>query len=153
MPSRRCSVAFLFRAALVVLGGLAVGCGGDGNHRLSGKVTFKGQPVPAGKVYIMPDGAKGNTGPAGYANIKDGLYDTAAIGGKGTKGGPVKIAVEGIDPTPPAGAGPDVTSTVLFARYETTADLPDADSTKDIDVPAEAANGPPPRPENAGVVP
>jgi hypothetical protein len=132
---------------------LVAGCGSNGTHRVTGKVTFKGQPVPAGKVYFKPDSSKGNTGASGYADIKEGVYDTAAPGGRGIAGGPMVIAVEGIDPKPPAGAGPDVTTTVLFARYETSADLPASDTTKDIDVPAEAANGPPQAPESAVVAP
>jgi hypothetical protein len=139
--------------ALLLLASLMVGCGGDGFNNVTGKVTFKGQPVPAGKVYFIPDSSKGNSGATGYADIKQGVYDTAAPGGHGIGAGPMKIAVEGIDPTPPPGAGPDVTTTVLFARYETTADMPNEDSTKDIDVPAEAANGPPQPPPSTTVVP
>lgn len=130
-------------AALVC--GFALGCGGDGTHRVSGTVTFKGQPVPVGKIYFTPDGAKGNSGPSGYADIKDGRYDTAAAGGRGAIAGAVVISVEGFDP----GAKPDtvdksdtsgeVLIKVLFPRYEVPAELPASASTKDIDVPASAA--------------
>ena len=65
-----------------------------------------------------------------------------ALGGKPALGGAVIIAVEGIDPSgPPDKANPDVTTKVLFPRYELHAELPNAASTKDIDVPAEAAKG------------
>ena len=64
-----------------LLGGLASGCGGSG-HRISGKVTLDGKPVPAGKIYFIPDTAKGNSGPTRYADIVDGAYDTGATGGK-----------------------------------------------------------------------
>src|SRR5690348_2686083 len=84
-------------AALVC--GLAAGCGGGKGHRVSGKVTFKGAPVPAGRIYFTPDSTKGNTGPTGYADIKDGAYDTAAAGGQGVTGGPVVVAIEGNDPS------------------------------------------------------
>ncbi len=128
--------------AAVLLASLALGCGGGGGNRVSGTVTFKGQPVPAGKVYFLPDGSKNNSGATGYADIKDGKYDTAD-GGKGAVAGPVIIAVEGIDPNPPAKAeSSDITTRVLFARYELEAVLPDSSSTKDITVPAEAAKGP-----------
>jgi hypothetical protein len=119
-----------------------VGCGSDSGHRVSGKVMFKGQPVPGGKIYFMPDGAKGNQGATGFADIKDGMYDTGATG-RGAPAGAVIIAVEGIDP-----------STVLFARYELAAELPSASSTKDIDVPESAEKGPiQPKEENPVVVP
>ena len=128
-------------AGLILLAILAVGCGDTGN-RLSGKVTFNGQPVPAGKIYIVPDSSKGNKGEAGYADIVNGTYDTSAEGGKGAVTGAVTITVEGIDPNPPPGGEPDVTSTVLFSGYEIKADLPAAASEKNIDVPAEARKGP-----------
>jgi hypothetical protein len=137
--------ALLVRIVPVLAGCLALGCGGDGTYRVSGKITFNGQPVPAGKIYFMPDGAKGNSGPTGFADIRDGSYDTAAAGGRGAPSGPVIIAVEGIDPSgPPPKADPsgEVTAKVLFPRYELTADLPKSASTKDIDVPASAAKGP-----------
>jgi len=145
--------ALLAGSTLVVLGCLAMGCGGDSGGHVSGKVTFKGQPVPAGKVYISPDASKGNSGQTGYANITNGSYNTAAAGGQAPPTGAVVIAVEGIDPNPPPGADPDVTTTVLFARYEKKVELPASASVQDIEVPPEAANLPPQVPENTVVVP
>jgi hypothetical protein len=143
MCRRSSRIVPLTRALFVLLPGVVLGCGGDGSHRVSGTVTFAGAPVPAGKVYFLPDGTKGNQGPTGFADIKDGKYDTTT--GRGAVAGPVIIAVEGIDPSSkPAKADPsgEITAKVLFPRYEITADLPTADSTKDILVPAEAAKGP-----------
>lgn len=142
------------RLALAWLAAMTIGCGGSENGlQVSGKVTFKGNPVPAGMVYIMPDSAKGNSGQSGYAVINNGAYDTAAEGGRGAAAGAVVIAVEGIDPNPPANAEPDVTTTVLFPRYEMKAELAKSPSEQNIDVPAEAANGPPQKPESSNVVP
>jgi hypothetical protein len=126
----------------------AAGCGGDGTYRVSGKVTFKGQPVPAGKIYFMPDGSKGNTGPTGYADIKDGQYDTSATGGRGAGKGPMIVAIEGFDPSTPGKAekgdtSGEATVKTLFPRYETTTDLPGEAATKDFDVPADAGSGKP----------
>ena len=130
--------------SLLVLSSLAVGCGESNGYRVSGKVSFMGKPVPAGKIYFMPDGSKKNSGATGFADIKDGLYDTALAGGHGSPGGAVIIALEGNDPTGTLDKNdsPDVTTKLLFARYETSAELPKGVSTKDIDVPAEAAKGP-----------
>jgi hypothetical protein len=129
-----------------------VGCGGNKTYRVSGKVTFNGANVPSGKIYFKPDGSKGNTGPTGYANIVDGQYDTDAAGGSGAVAGPVIISIDGVDPNAPADGKADksekgnkseeATAKLLFARYETAAEFPDSASTKDIDVPAEAAKGP-----------
>ena len=154
MPGRLRVGTRLARISLILLGSLAVGCGrAEKGYPVSGKVTFKGQAVPAGKVYILPDGSKGNSGAAGFADIKNGAYDTSAPGGRGAAPGAVIIAVEGIDPNRPPNADPDVTTTVLFARYEMKAELPQSASVQNIDVPAEAANGPPQPEESPGVVP
>jgi hypothetical protein len=121
---------------------LVVGCGGKG-HRVSGKVTFNGQPVPAGKIFFIPDASKGNSGPTGYADIRDGSYDTSAKGGRGTdNGGAVIVAIEGYDPNAPATkdeqSGEEIRP-LLFPRYETHTELPTSSTTKDFDVPASAA--------------
>jgi hypothetical protein len=119
---------------------LAAGCGGgDGTHRLSGKVTFKGEPIATGKIYFLPDTTKGNTGPGGYADITDGRYDTDAAGGRRAVAGAAKVAIEAWEPLPKTDKDSDITSKVLFPRYETTADLP-AGGTMDFDVPAAAAD-------------
>jgi hypothetical protein len=124
---------------------MSIGCDSSEGYRVSGTVTFMGSPVPAGKVYFMPDGTKGNTGATGFADIRDGHFDTSLVGGQPAPAGPVIIALEGVDPN----AAPDsrdasgeVTAKLLFARYELPAEIPKAASTKDIDVPAEAAKGP-----------
>lgn len=141
MIARSRVVMFSLLGAVMLLG-LTAGCGGGSGNRVSGKVTFKGQPVPAGKIYFAPDTAKGNSGPTGFADIKDGAYDTSANEGQGAPTGAVIISVDGFDPTPPPGAEPDVTVTNLFTGYQKPVDLPAGGSVQDIDVPAEAANVP-----------
>ncbi len=132
----------------------AMGCGGDGGNRISGKITFQGKPVPAGKIYFIPDGSKGNSGATGYADIKDGSYDTSS--GKGAVKGAVTVAIEGFDPSQ-AGekekgdTSGEVTVKSLFARYETKLDVTGS-MTKDFDVPAEAGK-PGPRGETNIVQP
>lgn len=136
-------------AAVAAIALLALGCGpGSKGYRVTGKVTFQGKAVPAGKVYFIPDSAKGNNGPTGYADIVDGTYDTGASGGHGFVGGPVVIAVEGLDPAA-KGAKADkgdtsgeTTVKSLFPRYELATELPREATTKDIDVPADAAKRP-----------
>lgn len=121
-------------ALLAGVGLAASGCGGSGGptrYRVSGNVTFKGQPVPAGRITFEPDTAKNNSGPAGYAEIKDGRYETPAD--KGTVGGPHQVRIVGFDGRP-VGESPD--GAPLFAEYRTAADLPPGDATQDFDVPA-----------------
>jgi hypothetical protein len=69
-----------------VLLGVSRSCGGDGTYRVSGKITFNGQPVPAGKIYFMPDGRK-NTGPTGSPTSGRALRYVRE-GGRGALAGP-----------------------------------------------------------------
>lgn len=137
-PVRRVLLSGVVPALLCCL---AVGC--SKGNRISGKVTFKGQPIPSGKIYFIPDATKGNSGPTGFAMIKDGAYDTSA-GGRGAVGGQMIVAIEGFDPTATVKdpeSGEDLLKP-LFPRYETAAELPNATTTKDFDVPASAEQGP-----------
>ena len=139
--ARRLPRAARLLPALVCL--FAFGCGGEKIYRVTGKVTFQGKPVPAGKIYFIPDGSKGGTGPTGYADIKDGQYDTGAAGGRNAPAGAVTIAIEGTDPSAPVDKkSEDVTVKLLFPRYELKADMPSDKSTKDVEVPADADKGP-----------
>jgi hypothetical protein len=63
---------------------------------VSGTVTFDGKPIPAGRLYFNPDVGKGNDGPQGYADIREGKFDTRE-GGRGTPGGPMVIRIEGFE--------------------------------------------------------
>jgi hypothetical protein len=124
---------------------LAVGCG-DKTYRVSGKVTFNGKAIPEGRIQFIPDSTKGNKGPEGSADIKDGQYDTGASGGKGVIGGPMIVRIEAWDPAKKVDKPDKSALSVapqLFPPYVTTADLPKSDSNKDIDVPADAIKGPP----------
>ena len=144
MPFRWHTVTCMVFLPLVIA---LIGCGDDGTH-VSGKVTFNGQPVPQGKVYILPDASAGHSGASGYADIKDGTYDTAADGGHAATPGPSVIRVDGYDPKPPPGADPEVTTTRLFSGYETKFEVGSGATVHDIEVPAEAAKLPPSRPES-----
>ncbi len=119
---------------VAAFGCLVTGCGGsDGPPRydLSGKVDYGGKPVPAGRIALEPDGAKGNSGPPAYAEIKDGRYATP--GGKGSVGGPHRVRITGFDGQ---GSGESPEGARLFSEYRTTAELPKEDGTLDFGVPA-----------------
>lgn len=114
--------------------GLLAGCGGPAGparYDVEGVVTYDGKPVPAGRVVFEPDSAKGNQGPACYADIEDGKY--ASPSGKGTVGGPHVVRINGSNGVPhdesPLG-------TALFPEYRTNVDLPKETATHDFDVPA-----------------
>src|SRR6476646_7270567 len=57
---------------------LAAGCSSKPKAaQLSGKVTFKGQPVPAGYISFTPDVANGGKGQVRVLQIKEGRYDSS----------------------------------------------------------------------------
>jgi hypothetical protein len=109
---------------------------GAGPYHVSGKVTFNGQPVPAGKIYFHPDIPRGNVGPPAFAEITNGAYDTRK-GGTASQGGPVIVAIEGFDGKTSA---TDKMGQPLFPEYDILdAVLPRANAVMDFDVPASAA--------------
>jgi hypothetical protein len=120
------------------------GCSGASDIKLvdqSGKVTFAGQPVVYGSIEFVPDTEKEHKGPAGFAEIIEGSYDTRK-GGRGVVSGPHKVRVTAYDENPPP-ANPDETvpSTAkppIFAGYTLDAEL--TGGQKDFDIP-ESAKG------------
>jgi hypothetical protein len=127
----------LATACCMLLTGITAGCSRPGTTRysLKGTASFKGKPVPAGRVMLAPDGKQGNSGPAAYAQIIDGRFLTEQ--GKGHVGGPHLVEIQGFDTT--TGTEPPPS---LFPIYETVVDLPKADSTMDFEVPTPAARQP-----------
>jgi hypothetical protein len=66
----------LFGGAAVLA--LAAGCSSRPEMaQLSGKVTFKGQPVPAGWISFTPEAGKGSVR---VCQIRDGVYDSSKEG-------------------------------------------------------------------------
>jgi hypothetical protein len=105
-----------------------LGCSSEERlYRVSGAVTHNGKPIPKGVIHFDPQSA----GPPGFANIWDGKYDTAKEG-KGVRGGSYDIRVNGFD----GKVGPEAPfGQALFPEYTGTKDLPQVDSTYDLDVP------------------
>jgi len=141
----------VYGCLLFLLCAALLGCGGSSGYHISGNATFNGKPIPVGKIYFTPDAAKKNTGAAGWADIKDGKYDTRSSGGMGIIGGPTLVRIEGSDGVKLDEERPN--GTPLFAYYETPVDLPKSNSTKDFDVPASAASATPPSAPPTTIVP
>jgi hypothetical protein len=124
-------------AMVAVILGLAVGCSGSQVKKiqLSGKVTFKGKPVPAGWISFLPDTRQGNEGKeVRVVQIKDGVYDSAKEQSPGLYPGPTIVRIGGFDGNPlplfPQGKQ-------IFNPYELRETI--TEGTKDFDVPASAA--------------
>jgi hypothetical protein len=106
---------------------LLAGCGESGPHRyhVAGKITWRGQPIPAGILYFDPDIAAGHDGPQGYAIIQDGQFDTRNEGA-GQGGGKYVLRVFGADGIP----GPEAPmGKPLFPEHTQLVDLPVEDAT------------------------
>jgi hypothetical protein len=94
-----------FGSLLIMIALAGCGSGGPEFHQLKGKATFDGKPIVYGTIEFIPDAKKGHKGPAGNAEIVDGLYDTSAASGKGLSKGPhvarVTVYPEKLPPTNP----------------------------------------------------
>ena len=125
-------------SAFVALAASA-GCGQNGVPRNAvwGSVTWKGQPVPRGVIYISPDTTKGNSGPQGYALIKDGHYDTRDEHSKGCSAGPQIAVVQGCDGQGISPARPYGNS--LFAPFEIPIEVAPKGSQADLKTPDSVA--------------
>ena len=122
-------------AILLVMATVLVGCSRSGVDRVevSGTVTYKGEPVVAGQVLFEPDPEKANTGPQGYARIKDGKYRT--LNDLGSVGGHVLVRINVCDgnasPALPFG------NSIFMPPYETRIELPNQSSVQDFDIPPQ----------------
>ena len=84
---------FVFLGSMLV----ALGCSDSGPTLapLSGTVTFKGQPVPAGYISFTPGAGAGRIC---VVQIKDGKYNTAdMVGAKGVHPGANTVKIAGFD--------------------------------------------------------
>jgi hypothetical protein len=121
-------------AAIVVL---LVGCSAKPKAaQLSGKVTFKGQPVPAGYIAFTPDVGAGGTGSIKVLQIKDGVYDSSKEPPEqALTPGPYLVRIAGFDgkTIPFWGQGKQI-----FNAVDDTFTVPDGVSTKDFVIPESA---------------
>ena len=123
------------------------GCGGAPNdgpprYRVSGTGTYKGAPVPRGQLIFTPDKSRGNSGPQGRAEIRDGKFDTGA-GGAGMIGGPHMVRIDGLDGVQPADDvdGHFRDGSPLFIDYQQREDFANSAVTREYSVPESAGGG------------
>jgi len=104
--------------------------------QLSGKVTFKGQPVPAGYVSFAPDVESGNLGQMRVFQIKDGVYDSAKDNPPGINPGKYMVRIAGFDGVkiPRYGQGKQIFNEVTDLYIE----VPQGETTKDFVIPESA---------------
>ena len=124
-------VSFRRSAAASLAFLLLAGCGeSEKIYHVSGTVTYDGKPVAKGLIFFDPDASKGTGGGQGAANILDGKYNTAE--GQGVRGGAYYVRVNGFD----GKASNDAPfGNPLFPEYNGSTELPQHDSTYDLEVP------------------
>jgi hypothetical protein len=86
--------------------------------------------VPVGRILFTPVSGKDV---AGFALIKDGVYDTREKG-RGFSGGPQVVVISGFDGKPKPGSE-IIAGLPLFPEYRVTVDLPRETTSKDFVIP------------------
>jgi hypothetical protein len=109
------------------------GCSGDNRVDLMGTISFRGAPVPKGRIDFMPDVRKNNDGPSGYATIEQGRFDTTQSG-RGAIAGPHVVRIQGFDGIPTAIEGGE-NGRSLFDPHETKVEISRSKTQYDFLVP------------------
>ena len=125
-----------FVVPLLLLTLVLVGCSSKPNmSQLSGKVTFKSEPVPAGWISFTPDVASGGLGQVRVFQIKNGVYDSSKNDEPGLPPGVYLVKIAGFDGVriPMYGQGKQI-----FNQVEDKHTVAAGSSTKDFEVPDSA---------------
>lgn len=113
---------------------LCAGCDrGPQRYEVSGRITYDGKEVPAGRIVLTPDHTKGNSGPQGVARVNAGVLKTEPE--RQVVGGPHWIqllAYDGVAYEDREGVMPQ--GRALFPLTQVAVDLPLADAKLDIRV-------------------
>lgn len=116
------------------------GCGKTESEnvvQVSGTAAYQGQPIPMGMIIFEPDSAKGNRGPQGYADIKDGKFDTRSSG-KGVAAGPLIVRITGGDGVAPEAFSP--LGKPLFAEQTTKVNVSRDAAVLTLDIPSAVSS-------------
>lgn len=124
--------ALLLPSILLALGS----CSEKSSGRVDvwGTVTFQNKLVPAGLIVMNPDLSKGNDGPQGMAEIRNGQFDTRQLD-KGAPSGRVIFMIDGFDGV---AQGESTSGKPLFLGYKVELDLPKQASEQNIVIPDSA---------------
>jgi hypothetical protein len=112
---------------------LAFACAGCGSNppaafHYSGEAHFDGRPIASGEAVFTPNIAKGNSGPSGFAIIRNGRFETRAEEGRPCAAGPATVRIH---------AKPRSDGSVT-CEYETEVDLPTGGGELKFEIPASA---------------
>ena len=100
--------------------------------QMSGTVTFKGEPVPAGWISFTPEAGKGLVK---VCQIKNGTYDSSKEGEPGINPGKNLVRIAGFDghKIPMWGQGKQI-----FNPVDMTFEVPSGTSNKNFEIPESA---------------
>src|SRR5437899_612630 len=101
-----------FSIAIIVALGAASCSRSSSLAPVTGKVTYKGQPVPGATIVFMGDE---NTRPATAVSGADGSYSLMTLDAKGAMPGSYSVIVTKID-APPAGEPPSMEEAAKLAN-------------------------------------
>ena len=121
---------------LLLLPMITLGCANKPEPaNISGKVTFKGAPVPAGWISFTPDVAAKTLGEVKVFPIENGVYDSAKQTPPGLSPGQYLVKIAGFDgkKIPLYGQGKQI-----FNPIDTSHKVEVGRSTKDFVVPDSA---------------
>ncbi len=125
------------RFVVVVFLSITLGCSRAPKPvQLSGKVIFKGEPVPAGYIAFTPDVSNGGRGSIKVLQIKAGVYDSSKEPpDQALIPGAYLLRIAGFDgkTIPLWGQGKQI-----FNPVDETFVVPDSVSTKDFTIPDSA---------------
>jgi len=110
------------------------GCGNTDPYQrstLSGKISLDGEPIGSGEVILIPDPARGNSGPSVVAPISHGTYQSTAE--NGPVSGPTTVRIMGYsEKTDPKAT--DGSLRLLIDSYETSIEIPAGKATFDFEL-------------------
>lgn len=132
---QRLSFQHFLALCLLVLGAVS-GCSSEPPlSQLSGKVTFKGKPVPAGYISFTPNIDLGTNGRIRVFQISDGVYDSSSDRNPGIPAGNYLVRIAGFDgkPIPRYGQGKQI-----FNPIDETYIVADGETEIDWEVPDSA---------------
>ncbi len=121
---------------LLLLAMIVTGCSNEPKLvQLSGKVTFKGKPVPAGYITLTPDVASGTLGQTVGFQIENGAYDSNKETPPGIGPGVYKVMIAGFDgkKIPMFGQGKQI-----FNPIEQQLTVSEGTVTQDFTIPESA---------------
>lgn len=130
----------LFSTALLLAVTVALaGCGrqeAPNVVHVNGTVTYDGKPLPLGMIVFEPDPSRGNRGPQGHADIKEGKFDTRRSR-QGAVVGPQLVRItggDGVNPEPFTPFG-----NLLFEEHSVRVELSREQAPLQLDVPRARA--------------